>query len=240
LALPPNMDVVDAVRELEHYRRTLRREWLPSAAPVQTRFESLSKLPALTTAQLNAVARTPHGCFERLLHDCGLINIAWYMRHSKRRREWVKKLFRRARKSIANESLRFPAVTMPVTPGTPSPHRGKLDMPERASRAVVLADDAATCDSSVGPPDPATASSSEITDETRERREQLWRDYRRCHAGATVDTVAEDLGIDGRTFRAWKRNERRRDGTPKVARPTSNQIERYLRKDLPHTDPSSR
>jgi hypothetical protein len=109
LALDGN--VMDAVRELQRFRRTLRREWLPSLAPVQARLEYVRKLPGTTPTQWKALARTPSGFFERLLHDQGLINIAWYLRHPSERKELIRRLFRRARKVITNEALRFPAQT---------------------------------------------------------------------------------------------------------------------------------
>jgi hypothetical protein len=136
LALPPDMDVVDAVRELQCFRRTLRREWLPSLAPIQARLESLHKLPGATPAQWEALARTPHGFFERLLYDCGLIKITWCMRHSKSRNDWVKQLFRRARKVIVNEALRLPPCQHPsrLDPPLSTPRSPRRRIPRKCSR----------------------------------------------------------------------------------------------------------
>jgi hypothetical protein len=123
----------------------------------------------------------------------------------------------------------------PITSGSASFSAslgGEANLPDPASPAALVAAAAAECNLQVDCPGPPPALGDKIADKIRERREQLWRDYKACYPGNTLEAVAAELQIVVRTLRAWIHNEHRKNGNPKVARKTGRRIEEFIQKAI--------
>lgn len=206
-SLPANMNRRDAQRVSWSFRRSLRREWLPSKASIAE----------------HSARMMPNGFFECLLHECGLRDVARYIMRRSARRRFVSRLFRLGRRVIREGVLRFrqpmllseSIVCPPFSTGVAS---------------VIISIDPATS------PALAAIASSGVQTLARLSPEQLFANCVALDPAKQRTRVASELASDAKlhiaTFWRWRRRGTGRGGVGKKA---DNAIRASIEKRLAST-----